>query len=105
MRKSLNKGFILMESLLAFGVLTTCIFLFLSVQSVSLQQSAQLQEQAEILRVLYEEVQNQQPSLPADLSYTTDRNNTYQLKFWQKDQLQQVQIKKGDIQVVIKSED
>jgi len=105
MRKSSNKGFILIESLLAFSALTSCIFIFLNLQSASLQQSAQLQEKAEILRVLYEEVQNQQASLPANISYTTTRQDTYQLTFWQTNQQQQVQISNENLQVVIKSED
>ncbi|WP_313539292.1 competence type IV pilus minor pilin ComGE [Enterococcus sp.] len=104
MRKSSNKGFILLESMLAFSVLTTCIFIFLHLQSASLQQSAHLQEKAEILRVLYEEVQYQQTALPANVSYKTIRKDMYQVTFWQSNQQQQVQINKGDSQVVIKSE-
>ncbi|KPG71500.1 competence type IV pilus minor pilin ComGE [Enterococcus sp. RIT-PI-f] len=104
MRKSSNKGFILLESMLAFSVLTTCIFIFLHLQSVSLQQNAQLQEHAEILRVLYEEVQYRQTTLPANVSYTTTRKDMYQVTFWQSNQQQQVQISKGNRQVVIKSE-
>lgn len=47
MKKSLNSGFILAESLIGFGVLATCVLLFLAMQTASLTQSAALQEKAQ----------------------------------------------------------
>lgn len=80
MKKSLNSGFILAESLIGFGVLATCVLLFLAMQTASLTQSAALQEKAQILRVLYEEVQNH--SFDAStITYTTRRQTVYQVRF------------------------
>lgn len=91
MKKSLNSGFILAESLIGFGVLATCVLLFLAMQTASLTQSAALQEKAQMLRVLYEEVQNH--SFDAStITYTTQRQTVYQVRFWQAAQHQQARI-------------
>jgi hypothetical protein len=92
MKKSLNSGFILAESLIGFGVLATCVLLFLAMQTASLTQSAALQEKAQ---VLYEEVQNH--SFDAStITYTTQRQTVYQVRFWQAAQHQQARIQSGE---------
>ena len=87
MKKSLNSGYILAESLMGFGVLATCILLFLVMQAAVLAQSAALQEKAQMMRVLYEEVQN----------HSFDASTiTYQVRFWQAAQHQQARIQSGE---------
>lgn len=95
MKKSLNSGFILAESLIGFGVLATCVLLFLAMQTASLTQSAALQEKAQMLRVLYEEVQNHSFDA-ATITYTTQRQAVYQVRFWQAAQHQQARIQSSE---------
>ncbi|WP_291290816.1 competence type IV pilus minor pilin ComGE [Enterococcus sp.] len=77
MTKSSSKGYILLESLIGLGVLTTAVFLFLTVQTQILQQSAQLQAKVAALRVLYEEVQGH--TFEEEIVYSTQRTETYQV--------------------------
>ena len=95
MKKSLNSGYILVESLMGFGVLATCILLFLVMQAAVLAQSAALQEKAQMMRVLYEEVQNHSFDSSA-ITYTTQRQAVYQVRFWQAAQHQQARIQSGE---------
>ena len=79
MIRSSNKGYIMLESIIGFGLLTTSVFLFLTVQTHILQQSAQLQAQVAAIRVLYEEVQCQ--AFEQEVVYSTQRTESYQLSF------------------------
>jgi len=79
MIRSSNKGYIMLESIIGFGFLTTSVFLFLTVQTHILQQSAQLQAQVAAIRVLYEEVQCQ--AFEQEVVYSTQRTESYQLSF------------------------
>lgn len=74
-----EKGYIMLESIIGFGLLTTSVFLFLTVQTHILQQSAQLQAQVAAIRVLYEEVQCQ--AFEQEVVYSTQRTESYQLSF------------------------
>lgn len=69
----------MLESIIGFGLLTTSVFLFLTVQTHILQQNAQLQAKVAAIRVLYEEVQYQ--AFEQEVVYSTQRTESYQLSF------------------------
>lgn len=83
MKKLLNRGFILVESVVSFSLLTLCILFYLTMQIQFLAQTASLQERVNCARVLYEETISYSPrAIPVD-SYLTYREDVYVVRFYQ----------------------
>jgi type II secretory pathway pseudopilin PulG len=81
MIKSSSKGYILLESIIGLGILTTGVMFFLMAQTTFLKQNAELQSNVATIRVLYEEVQGQ--SFEQPVTYTTTRTEDYGVSFGQ----------------------
>lgn len=93
----------MLESIIGFGLLTTGVFLFLTVQTHVVQQSAQLQTKVAAIRVLYEEIQGQ--AFEQEVAYTTQRTESYRLAFGFKRDRSYGRVEKGPLIVEINYEE
>lgn len=102
--KNFNKGFILLESLVACTLLTICILFFLRQQMVFLRQTKRLQQQAAVARVLYEEVKVQAEERVYPNSYPTRRIEDYTVSFYLTGNYRSAKIQTGNILLEIARE-
>lgn len=104
MKKSWNKGFILMESLAALALITFCVGVFLTGQGQMLQQSEGKMADLKAKRVLYEEV-NEFVHYGGSKKRISTQDRGYQVSIIQEAEIQQVAVHVGPQEVVIKIED
>ena len=106
LKKSSNsRGYILLESLIALGLLCLVTGSYILLNTHLLKKNKQATNQLQLHRILYEEMKRYENHGGPQIQEVQAENNSYQLHFYKSEnKLAEVEIIGGDDKVTIKKE-